>query len=242
MIIDHIITDIFSIGCFGRSGSRSIADFLTGFYSDYIDSSKKWRYLFDVENLDEDEFNTVLRSFAADKHLQKIIAEGFFTHHLHSFQNIDEFNNTEKKIKILVLRDPIERAKSGSRVAYSPNFHGAPVLHKVDFESVDYIIDFNKLSYYTPNTHRGAFDPDLRPNSKFRKELDKQSNQKLNETLLNAITPWETEEYSYDEEIEIYNNAIKTKTELPIDVWKKLVRNYYTVNIPTRMFGKRYRK
>jgi hypothetical protein len=240
MLIDHIRTDTFSIGCFGRSGSRTIADFLSGYYSDYQMTSGKFRFLFDVDNLPDEELDVVKKRFNDDKHLQKMLESKFMSHHEYTVDTIDTFNNAEP-IKILVLRDPIERANSGANLAFDAELHGAPVLHEVDFDSVDYIIDFNKLSEYSASMHLGGY----RKDREFTYDhLDNLRKQELSVSDPNWEVPWrkwKIEDYSYDEDIELYTNAMKTKPELPLDVWKSLVRNYNTINLPTRMFGKKYK-
>ena len=180
--IDNIRTNLFCIGCLGRSGSRSIADFITGYYSDYQNSAHKWRFLYNMRTLEPDEYDVVIKSFGEDKHLSHIIGQEFWPHHEYSTCSYDDYNNT-KGTKILVLRDPIERAKSGSRVGYTPLYHGAPVLDKINLDSVDYIIDFNKLQQYVTDTHLGANDPDLTENSEFRKKLAQDKNGIIEKTL-----------------------------------------------------------
>lgn len=239
--IDHIITNTFSIGCFGRSGSRTIAEFLTSYYTGYQLASKKWRYLFDADKLKREnpqELDVVKKIFNGDKHLKKMLEFPFLPHHTYSITSYENFNNNEG-IKILVLRNPIERAKSGQSKSFSAHFHGAPALHKVNFDKVDYIIDFNKLSDYTPETHLGKIDVDVSPDSEFIESLKGYS---YPENLSDIYESWEVEDYNYEEDIEIYNNVLETKEHLPVDLWKNLVRNHNEINIPTTMHGKRYKK
>jgi hypothetical protein len=58
---------------------------------------------------------------------------------------------------ILVLRDPIERAKSGSFIGLNANYHGYPFLHCIDFDMVTHIIRFEDIGKYV-EPHEGKFD------------------------------------------------------------------------------------
>ena len=84
---------------------------------------------------------------------------GFLVDHVKLMSDIENFNNKEILEKqtndlkefvynVLVLRDPKERARSGCRVGFPANFHGAPFLHKIDIEAVTHIIKFEDFRRY----------------------------------------------------------------------------------------------
>ena len=88
--------------------------------------------------------------------------------HYEIFAEINSFNSKDLLLKqrlnamsfiphILVLRNPIERAKSGSSVNLSRDYHGYPFLHCIDFDIVTHIIKFEQIGRYV-ETHEGKFD------------------------------------------------------------------------------------
>jgi hypothetical protein len=239
MRIDHIKTDRFSVGCLGRSGSRTIADFLSGYYSLYIEKAARIRFLYDFNTISKDEQDIVLKSLEEnDKHLLSFIKSGFCLHHCFTQTTIEQFNKCDARIKIMVLRHPLERAKSGSDIKLEPDFHGMPCLSEVDFEEVDYVIDFNRLSEYTNDIKLGSYASDkaaletLNPKDIDADFFDIASNSK----------EWDPSDYEYDQEIEIYNDLMETKEHLPLDLWKSLARNITEINLPSMITGVRYRK
>jgi len=239
MIIDHIKTDLFSLGCFGRSGSRSLADFLSGYYSDYVKKAVRIRFLYEYDKLDEYERGIVLKSHSSDKILRDMIKHGFVPHHYHSMTETDDFNSYKNKRnpKIMVLRHPLERAKSGSVVKLEQAFHGMPSLFSVDFDAVDYVIDFNRINDYTDGVKLGSSE-----DTKLTIDLLKNNGDTVLYTEETMVVNWDPSDYEYDADIDIYNDMLETKEHLPADLWKSLVRNFNDINLPTRLEGVTYRK
>lgn len=238
MLIDHIKTDRFSIGCLGRSGSRTIADFLSGYYSTLVPFAARTRFLYDLNNISTIERDIVLKSIQADKFLFQLVKDGFFPHHRITQTSIEDFNNYDAPNKILVLRHPLERAKSGSDIKLEPTFHGMPCLSSIDFEEVDYIIDFNELSEYTNRLHLGSYAYDKQT----AEEIDSHD---INSDLFDigaSTKDWHPSDYDYEEEVKIYNDLLETKERLPLDLWKNLTRNISEMNLPSMFTGIRYRK
>ena len=237
--IDHIRTDLFSIGCFGRSGSKTIAEFLSGYYADYYSGAKRLKFLHNADTLGEKEFEKFIESIN-DKEMKKLVRDISIPHHNMSLSSIENYNNFQHSSnpKILVLRDPIERAKSGSSLGLEKNFHGAPVLSYIDFDSVDYIIDFNKLNEYTNYLRVGSHDEDKKIIDHIVENNLIPADPKHRLGWMNDI--WNHEDFDYITDIELYNNALEKKEQLPLDLWKSLVRNIGKINIPTRREGIAY--
>lgn len=226
-LIDHIKTDTFSIGSFGRSGSRTIVDFICGYYREMVWPAHRIRYLYDLDNISPGEKTVMLDSFdnISQKHFLEVLKKPLATHHWYSVESIPNFNNHNNHLnntgpKILIVRDPLERAKSGQGKNYEPVFHGAPVLTGIDLDNLDYILPFEKLDQYVLGTHLG--NPNDIPFADMRQE-------------------WELEDYNYDEEMNTYNKILE-KEVLPLDLWRKIVRTFSEVNIPTMDQKIRYKK
>lgn len=233
MIIDHIRTDLFSIGCLGRSGSRSIADIISAYYTDLMTRAMTIRFLYEPFNMSEVERGIFLKGID-NLDMREIAAVGFIPHHPYSQNEIDSYNKYVFKStpKILVLRNPVERAKSGSFLKLHPDFHGEPVLSLIDMTTVDYVIDFNQLSEYTGNLKIGNLKTDEESMLFINAELAKLEN----------LVDWNQSDYDYDLDLEIYHNALDTLEHLPVDMWKHLVRNVNYLNVPTRLPNKRFKK
>jgi hypothetical protein len=239
MIIDHIKTDLFSIGTFGRSGSRTIADFLSKYYSDYISEAVRIRFLYDFHELDFSEKQIILTSFREDKVLKQMVSDGFVPHHYYSMNDTEDYNNykNKKTPKILVLRDPLERAKSGATVKLEQAFHGMPTLFSIDFDSVDYVIDFNRINDYTNGLKLGDAS-----DIKLTIDILKNTSDSEMYNFETMLIDWDPSDYDYEKDNEIYNDALETKEHLPVDLWKSLVRNIVEINLPTKIDNIRYKK
>ena len=197
MIIDHIKTDLFSLGCFGRSGSRSIADVLTNYYTDKIFSQ-----------------------------------HNFVSHHYHSMSDVDKFNSFSNRYqscpKIFIMRNPLERAKSGSSVRLEQAFHGMPALYTIDFDRIDYIIDFNSINDYTAGIKLGD-----------KSEVDSileflsMTTEKTVFNMETMVVNWDHNDYDYTQEDDIYLKVLDSKEKLPLDLWELFVNNYTKINIPS---------
>jgi hypothetical protein len=227
-LIDHVKTDTFSIGTFGRSGSRSIVDFLCGYYREMVWPAWRVRYLYDFDTIEESEKDIIIRSYddPNDKHFIELLRKPLSTHHWHSAEDMSSFNNHNSFLnnvgpKILTLRDPLERAKSGQEKNYHPTFHGAPILNSIDLETVDYILPFDIINEYLLGLNLGS--PDDQP-------------------FGNMYMKWNLEDYSYDQETDLYNELMEKKEVLPLDLWKSLVRNFNEINIPCKNQSVRYKK
>jgi hypothetical protein len=221
MYIDHIETDTFHLGILGRSGTRSIANFLTRYYHDYYWESFYAKYFYS-ENMND------YLSFVDDEILKDFVLNGPDTHHIFSRDTIENFNKPKVTKKIVVLRDPLQRAKSGSRVSFEPTFHGMPILSQIDFDSVDYIIDFNEINYYINLTN---VDRNMNPTEE--NMIARMYAERNPETYGSQLKEWKLENYDYREEVSVYNKLMETKEKLPFDVWKQLVRSMSYCNIPS---------
>jgi hypothetical protein len=227
-MIDHVKTDTFSIGTFGRAGSRTIADFICGYYREMVWPAYRERYLHDWDSISSGKQADIIQSYDApnQKYFVNLLKNPQLLHHLYSVEPISNFNiyNTflnNTGPKILIVRDPIERAKSGQEKKYEPVFHGAPVLRSINLETVDYILPFEKLSDYVLGINIG--NPNDIP-------------------FLDMQQDWKLEDYNYDEETDTYNDILQNKEVLPIDLWKKLVRTFHEINIPNMNSKIRYKK
>jgi|SaaInlV_125m_DNA_1040241.scaffolds.fasta_scaffold08687_2 hypothetical protein len=222
-MIDHIVTNNFHLGGLGRSGTRTIANFLTRYYHDYYWESVRCRYLYG-DNLEE------YVSTINDEVLKDMILNSPHTHHIYSKDAIENFNKPTDKPKIMILRHPMKRGDSGSRVSFEPEFHGMPVLDTIDFDSIDYIIDFEELNWYVNLTQ---IDRNVNSNDeKMVAEMHQHLNQKHYGGL---IKEWNRSDYDYSEDMIIYKHIMKTKTKLPFDIWKDLLRNITECNIPSKI-------
>lgn len=203
-MIDCIETDQFTLGILGRSGTRSYANYITRYYFDYTFELVK------------------------DVHLGRAIEEKpSIFHHLYSAITPEEFNKIDNKI--MVVRDPIERAKSGIRVQYEPVFHGSPMLVNIDWDKVDYIIPFEETNKYLNGHAAGKFaSPEQ---EKLVSRITWNSGiHKFDE----QIHEWSMEDYDYTEEINTYNKIMKEKTKLPLELWIEYLRNVKYCNIPSK--------
>lgn len=226
-LIDHIKTDTFSVGSFGRSGSRTIVDFICGYYREMVWPAHRLRYLYDLDVIDSKERAIILDGFDGEHHKQflEVVKKPLSTHHWYSSEPIHSFNVHNTYLnnigpKFLIVRDPLERAKSGQQKNYEPVFHGAPVLHSIDINTIDYIIPFDKLNDYVLGVHIG--NPNDRPFAEMHQE-------------------WNLEDYNYEEEMDVYNKLLDIEV-LPVSLWKKVVRTFSEVNIPTTNQKIRFKK
>jgi hypothetical protein len=111
--------------------------------------------------------------------------------------------------RILLLREPIDRAKSGIRMGYWPLGHGAPFLYTLDIEKIDYIIPFEETHQYT-NTRLGTKEADVS-----KKDFI-----------------WSIDDYDFTKELEIYEKIRKTVPVLDPEKWNSMVRQITECNLP----------
>ena len=208
-MIDCIETNRFVLGVCGRSGTRSIVNYLTRYYFDY-----QW------ENMRQ------LHQGWAPRPENMPMP----THHPYTATTVEQFNKVNRTNKFMVVRNPIDRANSGIRVGYTPDFHGAPVLQDIDWKQVNYIIDFHDLEQYLGNTD-------------VYKGVDSKT-ERLVAQRVSSIGPshyrdmekeWSLDDYDYTNEIEVYENVMDTKERLPIDLWIHHVLNIKEINIPSKI-------
>jgi hypothetical protein len=223
MKIDYIETDQYSLGILGRSGTRSFANFISRYYFDY----------------------------AWEQHRNLIIGKDnpdlmFPTHHPYTQMTIDDFNQCNyffdgHEPTIMVLRDPLERAKSGSRISYEPEFHGAPALTQIEWEHIDYVIPFEDIKMYIGESRWSNMDiafvgSDLSNEEKALWELTRGTYFRDIgvPNYENLIEEWSVEDYDYTDEIDCYNQIVSTKKQLPPDMWHQMVRDTTWCNIPSK--------
>jgi len=205
-MIDCIETDQFTLGILGRSGTRSYANYITRFYSDYF-----WEAMRNV-------------------HLGIISVEDIeheFSHHYYSTVGIEEFNQIDNKI--MVIRDPIERAKSGIRVMYEPTFHGSPILQYIDWDKIDYVIDFNETDLYLGGSgvaRKLPIEDEI--------SLGKQAFKLGGYEYESRIQKWSLDDFDYTEEIITYERVMNDKPRLPLDLWIEYLKNVTCCNIPSK--------
>ena len=221
-MIDCIETNTYSLGILGRSASRSFANYISRYYFDYV-----WEQ---YRNVQLDVENTDLK---------------YPSHHPYTWITVDDFNDCNALVydppTIMVVRDPIDRARSGSGVNYEPVFHGAPILTEIDWDGIDYIIPFEDLELYIgqtqwSNTDNMTINPRSSKEERYAKESDRGSfYQALGiKPYANIIKEWEVEDYDYDAEIKCYENVLHNKKQLPPELWKSLVRDTVWCNIPSK--------
>ena len=170
--------------------------------------------------------------------------------------SFDEFNCSDGKVpNILVLRDPVERAVSGSRLGLHPDYHGLPFLHLIDFDVVTHIIRFEELNDYF-NGHHGFLPPD------FKKEFEKFDFDKKNlaiKSLMNKIPEassedgllrnaadasvyhsiarwvrstldWNYLDVSFSEENNLYKKFLEQKPRMKPSIFKELKKHKVVQN------------
>lgn len=117
-----------------------------------------------------------------------------------SFEKYNE-NNFIRNPNILVLRHPIERAKSGSKLNLQSKFHGMPFLHKVNYEKITHIIKFEDLKDYV-KIHKGKQDYIFTDD-------------------MSQYRPWKLEDFDYDKELNLYKKFLE-KPILEVEHYKLL--------------------
>lgn len=222
-MIDYIETNTYSLGILGRSGSRSIVNYITRYYFDYA-----W----------EQHRNIQLGV--------ELVDPKFPSHHPYSWISVDDFNGcnalcNDINPRIMVIRDPLERAESGSSVSYEPVFHGAPILTDIDWSEIDYVIPFEDLVLYIGKTMWSNLDYiwsdiDESRENRHAKETGTASLYQMMgiEPYKNIIQEWKVSDYDYQKEIECYNKVLTTKKQLPPELWKSMVRDTMWCNIPSK--------
>lgn len=223
MKIDYIETDQYSLGILGRSGTRSFANYISRYYYDYV-----WEQ---HRNLQLGKENPELM---------------FPTHHPYTWIPMEDFNACNELVmadqpRIVVLRDPIERARSGSRVHYEPEFHGAPALTHINWDYIDYIIPFEDIELYLGKTRWSNMDYGL---VSLEATMEEKSTLETSRAAFymdlqvphyeKIIQKWSIEDYDYTDEIDCYLNVIKTKKQLPPTKWYQMVKDTTWCNIPSK--------
>lgn len=103
-----------------------------------------------------------------------------------------EFNEKSTVPKILVLRNPIERAKAGLRHDLETDHHVEPFLHYIDIEVVTHIIKFEDIDNYV-RAKFGVTD--------------------------NKETDVDISEYDFENEMKLYNMFLE-KPVYPADLFR----------------------
>ena len=106
-----------------------------------------------------DKFNIGFMGRSGSRTIMQDIVGRSYAHDplLSSFSNFNDKQILEEQgliPHILVLRDPVERATSGSLLALYPEYHGNPFLHLIDFDVVTHILRFEDLGEYF-SSHKG---------------------------------------------------------------------------------------
>ena len=106
-----------------------------------------------------DKFNIGFMGRSGSRTIMQDIVGRSYAHDplLSSFSNFNDKQILEEQGSIphiLVLRDPVERAASGSLLALYPEYHGNPFLHLIDFDVVTHILRFEDLGEYF-SSHKG---------------------------------------------------------------------------------------
>jgi hypothetical protein len=160
---------------------------------------------------------------------------GLVSGHAHIMETFEQFNSETSLPKILLVRDPLQRAYSGAKVLMKASFHGAPYLHNIDTDSIDYIINYNQIADYVVNYHirESTIPPDTEFN-KFKKSMKYTYDtwSKPNIIISGMIEDWEVSDYDYENECALYTTIVNSKPELDIDTWRKWISNIKTINMP----------
>jgi len=154
------------------------------------------------------------------------------SHHQYSVTDIDTFNSIPNKI--MVVRDPIDRAKSGIAVNFNPDFHGKPTLQYIDWDMIDYIIPFEDIS----NKYLNGFNHNVgithEAESSVVKEVDRVMSESDPKQEGVYWTTWSLDDFDFTREIETYNLVLKTKEKLPPSLWIELLSKVTACNIPSK--------
>lgn len=176
--------------------------------------------------------------------------------HLPFMRTFDEYNSIVDTPKILMLRNPIERAISASTLCYNPVFHGSPFLHKIDFDSVTHIIKFEEIdSYLGENCCPEKIDEDivktLDLNGKISYYVAKWNEydgvgagdpERAEELKERMLTPWSLDDYDYTEEINLYKKFIDNKPTISPKLFNRFANDYNYIDARNiKIPGKRCR-
>jgi len=171
-------------------------------------------------------------------------------------RTFDEFNSISGVPNILVLRNPLERAKSGSLLSYNKYFHGAPFLSKIDYNAVSHILPFENIKDYigSDNDIEKPVDEDLKKLTIEQKleyyqkqwiEIDgvtEYADHDGDEVRDRILNPWSVDEYDYTEEMGLYHEFLK-KPVIGVDEFQKYVGLYdYLDALNFKVPGKRTKK
>ena len=199
-------TDEFTIGFMGRTGGRSIMRHVAPEYAPFLKAN-------------------------AGKARPSLI-----TGHAFAMRTFEYFNSKIDVPKILVLRDPVERAIAGSKTMLYPEYHGAPYLHNIDTDSIDYIIRFDRISEYVDFHRREDNIPYGTPPEMYKRYtkasliLARDNSPSIDVDYY--IKDWNVEDYEYTGEINLYNNILNSKPELAPDIWREWCSKSIAHNFP----------
>jgi len=169
-------------------------------------------------------------------------------------RTFDVFNSIRGVPNILVLRNPLERAKSGSLLSYNKYFHGEPFLSNIDYNAVTHILPFENVEDYIGGDHNIEKPLEevwktMTIEQKLEYYLKKwndigdteYANHDGNEVRDRIINPWSIDEYDFTEEMELYDEFRK-KPILDVEDFKRYVDNYtYIDALKFKIPGKRSR-
>lgn len=156
------------------------------------------------------------------------------TGHAWAFNTYEYFNSIVDVPKILVHRDPVDRAVAGSKTMLYPDYHGAPYLHNIDINSIDYIIKFDRISEYVNYHRREDSIPYGTPPDEYKRawkatlSISREQQPSLNVDVY--LEEWDVEDYDFADEINLYNTILNSKQELAPELWREWCSNYTLVN------------
>lgn len=149
-------------------------------------------------------------------------------------RTFDEFNSPETVPKILVLRNPIERAISAASLSYNKHFHGAPFLDKIDLSTVTHILPFECINDYIGDDFNEEKPTDdylktlnAEQKNHFYSQFDGEgyTEAEREDVMSRIFNPWSVDEYDYTEEMKLYQEFRK-KPVLSVDDFHRYVRSY----------------
>jgi hypothetical protein len=202
-----IRTDMMNVAMVGRVGSRSITTKIIGEHvEDEIDFLHNY-----TPKVSFDQFNNYETLFAQMKNAAKPIPN------------------------VLVLRDPYERAESGSSCQLSSIQHGRPYLHNINIEQISHVIHFKDLSNYV-DSRVGTESDYLLRNSTLEQKLSAFPEYHF------MFEDWSKDDYTkeqWDEEYRFYEQ-LKLKEVLTPEMFRSKLADSRQINIK-KIAGMRYR-
>lgn len=167
---------------------------------------------------------------------------GAFKPRMHGdiMRTVDSFNDIELLQKqklnlmqpiphILVLRNPIDRARAGSRICFHPDYHGRPFLHLINYDIVTHIIKFEEINEYFDG-RLGVMPEDMK--SKFDEESFENRKQYLQEhadNFTDELYDWNIEDYDFTDEMNLYHKFLE-KPVMDPETFKNLRKQILYVN------------